>query len=277
MPEVTNQDIFQHKSSIMEGMSKALGFDIPVELTTLPSAGKLYPPDHPFHNSTGVQVRSMTAREEDLLTSSALHKSGQVINKLVESCLVNKSVKVDSLLTGDRDAILIALRVIGYGSEYKVKLECPECSENFSHTFQLNNLKIRPLGADPVKPNTNRFAYKLPLSKVNVEFKLLTCGEEREISATEDRKRKLESQAESKVTTRLFYCIQNINGEEDRGKIATITSNLRAGDSRALRSHIARISPAIDMTQNAECTHCGEVSEVDVPLAASFFWPDYGE
>jgi hypothetical protein len=271
---MSENDIFQNKSSRVEGMSKALGFDIPVELISLPSQGQIYPPDHPFHNVSGVEVRSMTAREEDLLTSSALHKSGQVINKLVESCLVTKGVDVDSLLVGDRDAVLIALRIIGYGSSYKVKLGCPECGESFNHTFELNKLRIQPIGAQPVVPGANRFSFQLPLSKAKVEFKLLTCGDEREMTVEEQMKKKLGSQAESKVTTRLFHHILSINGQEDRSKIATISSNLRAGDSRALRAYISKIEPTIDMSQNAKCTQCGVTSEVDVPLTATFFWPD---
>ena len=271
---MSENDIFQNKSSRMETMSKALGFDIPVELITLPSQGKLYPSDHPFHDTMAVEVRSMTAREEDLLTSTALQKSGQVINKLVEACLCNKSVNVDTLLTGDRDAILIALRVIGYGSSYKVKLGCPECEASFAHTFELNKLHIKSLGAEPVSPGVNRFTFQLPLSKAVVDFKLLTCGEEKEISVQEEMRKKIGTQSESKVTTRLFHSIISINGQEDRGKIATISSNLRAGDSRALRKYITKVEPTIDMSQSAQCTSCGATSEVDVPLTANFFWPD---
>jgi hypothetical protein len=271
---MSENDIFQNKSSRMESMSKALGFDIPVELITLPSQGKLYPSDHPFHDAEGVEVRSMTAREEDLLTSTALHKSGQVINKLVESCLCNKSVNVDTLLTGDRDAILIALRVIGYGAAYKVKLSCPECDASFTHSFELNKLHIKGLGAEPVSPGVNRFAFQLPLSKAAVDFKLLTCGEEKEMNVQSEQKKKNSAQPESKITTRLFHSILSINGQEDRGKIATISSNLRAGDSRSLRNYISKVEPAIDMTQDVQCASCGTVSEVDVPLTANFFWPD---
>lgn len=279
MNEAPNNDIFQSKQpSRLEGMSKQLGFDIPVESVSLPSEGKLYAPTHPFHGLDSVEVRSMTAREEDLLTSTALHKSGMVINKLVEACLLNKSVDIDSLLTGDRDALLIAIRIIGYGSEYKVKLICPECDASFPHTFQLNKLTIKHLGAEPMQPGINRFAYTLPLSKLTVDFKLMTCGDERDLTNQEERKKKiLDSQIEGRITSRLAASIIAVNGEEDRGKITKIATNLRAGDSRALRGYINKIDPKIDMSQDTKCTKCNTTSEVDVPLTSDFFWPEFDD
>lgn len=141
----------------MEEMSSKLGFDIPVESVSLPSQGKIYSSEHPFCNAENAEVRSMTAREEDLLTSPALLKSGQVINKLVESCLLNKSVKADDLLIGDRNALLVAIRIIGYGSEYTTKIRCPECDEQFNYGFQLDNLSIKRLQVEPSEPNKNLF------------------------------------------------------------------------------------------------------------------------
>lgn len=266
----------QEKPSRVEGMSKQLGFDIPVELVRIPSQGKLYPPEHPLANEEGVEVRSMTAREEDILTSPALHKNGTMISKLIESCLINKSIKVGTLLRGDRDALMIAVRIIGYGSDYKVKMPCPLCEEMFDNVFELNRLPVKECPVKSVQDGTNRFAYTLPLSKMPVEFKLLTCEDERDISQQAERKKKLGvAQSDSRITTRLFHQVLSINGVEDRGKLATMVSSLRAGDSMALRSCMVKAEPGVDMRQEASCPHCGGVSEVDVPLVASFFWPEF--
>ncbi len=268
--------IFQkEKSSRVEELSKRIGFDIPVEEVTLPSEGKLYPSDHAFHNVKGVAIRSMTAREEDLLTSSALLKAGTVIDKLIESCLINKSVKADSLLSGDRNALLVAIRVVGYGSEYKVKVKCPECDEQFEHPFVLNELKVKRLNAEPVVQGKNEFEYVLPLSKLRVHFKLLTGADEKIISQSDERKRKVTGLMETRVTNRLLHSIVSINGEEDRSKLSMIVSNLRAGDSRALRSYMDKVEPQLEMIQSCKCQQCGEESEVDVPIGASFFFPTF--
>lgn len=275
---MTDNSMFQsEKSSRVEELSKRLGFDIPVEEVTLPSEGKLYPSDHPFHNSKSVAIRSMTAREEDLLTSSALLKSGTVIDKLIESCLINKSVKSETLLSGDRNALLVAIRVVGYGSDYKVKATCPQCENQFPHNFELNKLQIKRLGAEPVAQGRNEFEYALPLSKLKVSFKLLTGADEKEISQSDERKKKVTGLLETRVTNRLLHSIVSINGEEDRSKLSLIVSNLRAGDSRALRKYMDKIEPQLAMAQFAKCTQCGEESELDVPIGANFFFPDFDD
>ncbi len=274
MTNISN-DIFRGNAGKIETISKQLNLDIPVELIALPSAGKLYPPDHPFHDQEAVEIRSMTAREEDLLSSQALIKAGTVVDELVKACLQDKSVDITSLLVGDRNALLVAIRVVGYGPNHKGKVTCPECSETFDHTFQLNQLPYKPLGAEPVGKYQNLFSYKLPLSGWNVTFKLLTVADERALNEIEDRKKKIGGQVENRVTNRLLYSILSLNGETDRLKIQTIISNLRAGDSRALRSYIDKIEPELNMTQDVKCRHCSVTSEVSVPLGANFFWPDF--
>lgn len=248
-------------------------FDVPVESVILPSEGKLYPHDHMLSGEKFVDIKCMTAREEDLLTSRALLKSGTVISKLLQSCLINKAVDPDMLLVGDRNAILIAIRVTGYGSDYKVRISCPSCDEQFDNDFSLSLLQINPLGAEPIEPGMNLFKYVLPLSKIPVEFKLLTGKDEKDISEETDKKKKIGSQ-ETVVTSRLFYSIVSINGDKDRGKIRRFVSTMRAGDARSLRQYIDKIEPDVIMKQPAKCPHCYEESEVNMPLGASFFWPD---
>ena len=272
----TDNSIFQSgKSSKLEGMSEKLGYDIPTEFVTLPSAGKLYPREHPLCDAEGVEIRSMTAREEDLLTSKALIKAGTVIDKLLEACITNKSIDARSLLIGDRNALLIAVRVVGYGEDYKAKVTCPECSELFQSEFSLGSLRIKPVGAEPLEPNTNLFAFKLPLSGLSVEFKLLTGQDEADISTAIERRRKTAGSTENNMTTRLLHNIVSINKETDKQKISTMIMNMRAGDARALRKYIDKVEPQIDMRQPASCTQCGAESEVNVPLGANFFWPDF--
>lgn len=269
-------NIFKQTNVRLETMSKELGMDIAQELCVLPSNGLLYPPEHAFHHLENVELRPMSAREEDLLSSRALIKKGTVITELIRSCLLNKSVDVDSLLIGDRNAILIAIRVSGYGSEYEVKIECPECGESYDNAFSLNGLTIKRLSAEPIVPNSNFFSFRLPLSGIEVQFRLLTGADDFLISQEADKKKKLGGQIDNIVTRRLFHSVVSMGGESDRGKLARLTQNMRAGDSLALRRYIDSIEPGVIMKQESVCKHCGVSSEVDVQLSATFFWPDLG-
>lgn len=249
-------------------------YNIPVDSISLPSKGLLYSSDHPLCNEASVEIRCMTAREEDLLTSAALVKNGTVLDKLMESCLLNKTVEPGSLLLGDRSAILIAIRVSGYGSNYSVKVKCPSCFQEFEHDFSLNGLTVKSLGAEPVESNTNVFQYVLPLSKSTVQFKLLTGNDETEINSAHDKKKKLGVQVENAVTSRLIHQILSVDGNSDKSVISKFINTMRAGDSLSLRKYINKISPDVNVKQTMSCKYCNEESEVGIPFGMSFFWPD---
>lgn len=250
------------------------GYQVPVELVSLPSRGSVYPIGHPLCNEEAVEIKAMTAKEEDILTSRALLKNGTLLTQLLKSCVLNKTIDPDDMLIGDRNAILVGIRVTGYGSEYKVKITCPECSKEFDNTFSLGGLKLKNLDVQPLQPNTNLFQFTLPSSGQLVYFKLLSGRDESEVSKVMESKKKLGSQIEAGVTTRLFQSIVSINGESDRGKILLLIQNMRAMDARALRKYIDEIEPGVDMTQKVVCASCDTESEVTMPLGMSFFWPD---
>jgi hypothetical protein len=259
----------------LESVSNAVGFDVPVESIPLPSRGLLYPPDHPLHCAETVDIKCMTAKEEDLLTSRALIKNGTVFSKLIQSCILNKSLNAEDLLTGDRNAILFGIRVTGYGAEYPVRISCPACEEEFEAEFNLGSLEIKHLGAEPIQPGVNAFSFVLPVTKKEVIFKLLTGTDERNMSqeATLTRK-KLGSAQQNTVTNRLFYSILQIGEVSDKAKLKYMIQNLPARDSRALRSYMDKIEPDLNMSQQVVCSACGEGSVVDIPLARNFLWPD---
>lgn len=278
--QAQQNEIFQPKppAQQMQETSKAAGYQIPVDSVTLPSKGILYPVGHALCNEESVEIKCMTAREEDLLTSRALIKNGTVLSKLLSACMVSMSVEPLDMLAGDRNAVLIAIRVTGYGADYSVKITCPDCSEDHDHTFSLGNLRIKTLPELPMQPNVNAFEFTLPMSDMHVEFKLLTGRDEQELSKAQERQKKmLGTQVENNVTGRLLACILAVDGDRDRGKIASIVKNMRAGDARALRNFMDKIEPGVDMKQFAKCPHCGEDSEVEVPLGLNFFWPDVGK
>lgn len=254
-------------------MKDDFGYEVPVELVPLPSGGIVYPEDSPLYGQNAVEVRAMTAREEDILTSKALIKKGTVITHLIKSCLTNKSVDVRNMISGDRNALMIALRVTGYGQEYKVDVDCPACGERSSQAFDLAELPVKQLSLEPVETGTNLFNFELPLTKKNVHFKFLTGKDEEEIMTMTARKKK-SGLGDNLVTTRLTYSIVSIDGTANRSKINGFIRNMPARDSLALRRHIDKTEPGIDMKSWMTCDSCLADSEVRLPLGAGFFWPD---
>lgn len=246
----------------------------PATAVPLPSAGKIYPPGNPLHGKELVEIKAMTAKEEDILTSRALIKQGKVLDVLLKSCVVDKTVDVDGMLSGDRNAALIAIRITGYGQQYTVDVTCPVCDEKSKHTFDLATLPIKRIGAEPVSPGTNEFSFVLPVSRKEVTFKLLTGADERELATILDRTKKSGGLVESLVTTRIFQQLLSVAGERDRNKISAMVRHMPARDSRELRRYMDQVAPGVDMKQVFACPACNEESEVDVPMGTEFFWPE---
>ena len=255
-------------------MADDFGYEVPVESVPLPSGGTVYPVDSGLHGKDTVDIRAMTAREEDILTSRALIKKGTVITHLIQSCLVDKSVDVNQMIIGDRNAIMTALRVTGYGSEYTVEVTCPACSEGSKQEFQLTELPIKRLEIEPMAEGANVFQTKLPLTKKSVHFKFLTGEDEAQLTVLMERNKKQGAHGENLVTTRLQHQILAIEGIKDRSKINTFIRNMPARDSLSLRKFIDKNEPGLGMKTWMDCPHCMESSEVRLPMGASFFWPD---
>ena len=257
-------------------MKDDFGFDIPVEAIPLPSRGLVYPSGDPLHLCETVEIRAMTAREEDILTSRALIKKGTVITELIKSCLVDKRIDVSKMLSGDRNALMVALRITGYGADYKVEIECPSCQTKSKQEFNLSDLEIKTLNLQPAVENQNLFEVTLPVTKKVVRFKFLTGADEEEILTIQERKKKVGGLTDNLVTTRLQFSISAVDGKTDKNLISTFIRSMPARDSLALRQIIDQNEPGIDMKSYMECPSCSESSEVRIPLGASFFWPDAG-
>ena len=255
-------------------MKDEFGLDIPTEIVPLPSQGKVYSKDSPLYNAVSVEIRPMTAREEDILTSRALIKKGTVITELIKSCLIDKRINPNDLIAGDRNAIMVALRITGYGQEYSVEVQCPKCSESSKQKFDLAMLPIKLLDKDPVNLNLNMFEYMLPRSKKKIKFKFLDGNDETQISKLQERYKKAGSKTSNLVTLRYRFQILAIDQITDATKIQMFISRMPAMDSRALRKYIDSIEPGIEMKNWMDCPMCDEQTEVRMPLGASFFWPD---
>ena len=254
--------------------NEASAFRVPTEFVPLPSFGLVYPPNSPLHNLKEIEVRYMTAIDEDILTSRSLLRSGKAIDAVLKNCILDARINPEELLSGDKNALITFLRVSGYGPEYKVEIDCPSCEETSKYEFDLSQLEMKTLDVEPIEQGENRFHIQLPTG-THIEFKFLNSAEEKEISDAQDRiKRSTNSPVDRNVTTRLKNTIISIDGNTDSSLINQYVDTLNVRDSRALRKYMEDNTPDIDMKQEFNCPHCGHRGEVDVPISVGFFWPD---
>ena len=254
--------------------SDIFNWEVPIETVPLPSQGKIYSEDNWFYNKETVDIKSMTANEEDILASQAYIKKGTVIDELIKSCVMNKSANVKDLLIGDKNALAMAIRITGYGSQYNCSVTCNNCRHVNDKVFDLSALPIKNLGAEPVEIGKNIFDFVLPVSKKKVYFKLLTTNDAETLNSTiASKKNLLGEMSIGAVTSNLESQIIAIDGVEDFAKIKKFIEIMPAFDSRALRGYMAKIQPGMDMTVGFTCEKCGTQSDVSLPITANFFWP----
>ena len=249
-------------------------YDFPTEVITLPSKGLVYPETNPLSRGQ-VEIKYMTAREEDILASQNLIKKGIVLDKLFESVVVDKDVNIGDIIIGDKNAILLATRILGYGSDYNVEVTDPFTGEN--QKVKIDLAKVQTKNIDETKLNrNNRYEFELPLLKKKIKFKLLTHKDEIDINAEIAALNRLTKGevASQDISTRFRYMIQEIEGNTDRAFINNfVKNNLLARDSKALREYVKTISP--DMNFNYEFTSdiTGETEALDIPFGVGFFYP----
>ena len=240
----------------------------PTEVIDLPSEGKVYSKESPL-SSGQLELKYMTTREEDILMSENLIKKGIVIDKLLDSLVVTKGVKSEDLILGDKNAVLVASRILAYGPEYTVEVTNPnDIDEKVEHTFDLSKCPFKELSKD-VDYSDNSFDFTTPVGKNKLKFKLLTGADETLIE--KDIKQSSKFGVSSDITTRLRYTVTEVDGDTKSSTISEFTQNLLARDSVALRGYIRDIAPDIDLTSEVEIG--GETVSVSIPLTVEFFWP----
>ena len=256
-----------------------LSYVTPTEFVELPSRGQFYSSDHPLHNQDTIELRFMTAKDEDILTSQALLKNGLAIDRLVSNLIVDKNINPDELLIGDKNALLLAARVSGYGSEYTVQVSCPSCAASQSHTFDLTAFENK----ESIQPDENStsgvaatgngtFTAVLPRTGFTAEFRLYTAQDEKNNiqSSVKRAKHNLENSASTDL---LKVLVVSVNGIADRTEVNNFIENMPAQDARHIRACVQVVTPNVDMTQSCECSSCGAVADMEVPFTSEFFWP----
>ena len=247
----------------------------PSEIVDLPSQGHFYDSSSPLSNGT-INLKVMTAKEEDILTNQNYIKKGIVLDKLIESLIVDKDVKLDDLLLGDKNAIFVATRRFAYGDSYgPLQIKCPSCRENNECIFNLGELNYKEIDFSKYEPNVNKFDVQLPYCKKTVTCKLLTSGDERQIENETKMLQKIKTGNTAEVTTRLRYTIVAVDGNTTKQDIQKFVENeLTSRDSLELRKLVKERTPDIDLNFNFKCEHCNHEERIGVPLTVQFFWPD---
>jgi len=258
-------------------------YKFPTEIVELPSKGLVYSEDNPL-SSGKVEMKYMTAKEEDILSTQSYIKDGTVLDRLLKSLLIGngngQSVKYDDLVVGDKNAIMIAARILGYGKDYKVNIIDPFSGEKQEEVIDLTEFENKPYdGSNQSELNKNEFEFTLPNSNREIIFQLLTESKEkyikRQIKNLTKASRKVGDKTSKELTTRLKTMIVSVDGETDKKYISSFVDNeLFAVDSRAIRSHIKEIAPDIDLTFEFISEETGERREMSMPMDTSFFWPE---
>lgn len=244
----------------------------PTEFVSLPTGGKLYPPGHPFYMREEVEIRFMTAKHEDILSSQSLITRGVVLDRLLENLLID-DVDVGTLYTGDRNAIFLAARITAYGSEYPSVITCPKCGEKHETDIDLNTFTCRGIDEDLEVTEDGTFILTLPKTQVEVELRYLNVKERDYLNKNADSRRN-NNLPETSRTDFLKMAIVSINSNTNKSSINSFISNMPAGDSLYIRREYAKISPDIDTKQDYHCPSCNKTTALEVPLGLSFFWPN---
>lgn len=247
-------------------------YEFPSEEVTLPSQGLLYAEKTGLKTGL-IQMKYMTAKEEDILTNVNFIKNGTVIDKLLQA-MVKSPINYNEILVGDKNAIMVAARVLGYGHEYTFKKPHPETGIVEEITIDLTELKDKTLDATLIKEGKNEFEFILPVSKTKITFKLLTHGDENKIEQELKGLKKINANSSPELTTRLKHTILSVNGDYEQQTIRQfVDQRLLARDSRALRNYIKDISPDVDFKISYKFKD-GYGEEDVLPFGIDFFWPD---
>ncbi len=261
-----------------------LNFVAPTEFVEIPSLGKFYREGHPLHGVTSVEIKQMTAKEEDILSSKSLLKQGVAVDRFLQSVLVDKKITTESLLVGDKNALIVAARCSGYGVDYSTTLTCPNCTAqteteiDLLEATQLNHGYIEKEAESPIEgvvgpTNLGNYLITLPQTKATFEVRLMTGKEEKAFTKRVETRRK-KKQGEAMMTDQFKIFTMSINGINIARQMYAFIDNLPVKDSRFLRAAYNQLSPALQLKHDFECGECGYEQEVEVPITAQFFWPN---
>jgi hypothetical protein len=254
-------------------LGNPMDFVTPTQFVQLPSKGR-YPEGHPLHGKDSIEIKYMTAKDEDVLTNRSLLKKGLAIDRMIQNLVKDKSINARSLYIGDRNAIIINARASAYGADYRTSVQCPACGETSKFEFDLaDHEEYHGDDFDGFDINDNKdgtFSLVLPLSGINARIRPLTGQDELEMLSQGSNK----EASENLITKQMKRFIVDLNGYTDAKTINYVADNMVAGDAKHIRHCFKLISPDIKIEQKFTCKHCEHEEAMMVPFGTDFFWPD---
>ena len=258
--------------SSVDASAAPLSFIVPTEHVLLPSGGKFYPSHHPLHNKDTIEIKQMTAKEEDILTSKNLLKKGVALDKLIQSLVVDKQINTDTLTIEDRNAIVVAARISGYGEEYITQVSCPECETKVKHKFNLAEKLENPVTPLEVPVGEDgTFSLTLPVTNWNIKCRALNGYDERIILKLSEEK-KNDKNGDSLLLQQLKMSVVEIQNVTDKNALVQALEAMPVKDSKYIRAMYERIVVPLNMTKTFSCDNCEYQTTLEVPLTADFFW-----
>ena len=245
----------------------------PTEMVNLPSKGWFYDSANPLASGE-VEVKYMTAKEEDILTSQNLIQKGVVFDKLLDALVVSK-IKLDDMLIGDKNAVLIAARVLAYGKNYEFDYIDPLTGEKGKGKFDLTKLEDKKVKFSKDDKGKNEFEFLLPASKRVLTFKLLTSGNEKAIDRELKSMKKMNKLTgiNPEITTRMKAAIVAVDGDREIQTVRKFVDNeFLSIDALKFRAHLAEMTPDVNMVYSQTISD-GSEEEMTVPMTVQFFWP----
>jgi hypothetical protein len=245
-------------------------YDFATEIVALPSEGKCYPESNPL-SSGQIELKYMTAREEEILSTQSLIKKGVVLDKLFEAIIVDKKVNPDDILLGDKNAIMLATRILGYGPEYKIEISLDN-GDKQEITVDLGKVQTKEIDFTKLSKD-NRYTFKTSTGN-EIVFRLLTHGDEKKIDMDVKAMQRLTKDGGNELTTRYRYMIVSVDGKDDTKSIADFINNrFLARDTKAFREYLKELQPDIKMEFDFTNPETGETEVRPIPMGIGFFWP----
>ena len=267
--QAPNLNVSPENNSPEQNMG-ALQYVVPTELVELPTRGVFYPEGHSLHNKQEIEIKTMTAKEEDLLVNKSLLQKGVALDRVLQSLIVDPRIRLEDLFIGDKNAIIVAARISAYGSDYNVNVSCPGCNVSQKYSFDLeeNNIRfIKDIDVEGVVlTERGTFRMVLPKSEAAIEVKLLSGHDEKQLLGKGKK-------SDPSLTQQFKTFITSVNNVEDRALVNQFIDVMPAYDSKYLRETYSKIIPNIDLTQYFECSNCGHSQDMEVPFTVEFFWP----
>lgn len=282
-PEIFEQFMKQQEQKAMQSVQPApqqtmttvnvSAYSVPTDFVDLPSQGRFYSESHPWYNKKTIEVRFMTTKEEDIITSPSYAQRGLIFDKLIESVSVDR-VSANTLLPGDKVAIILNCRKNAYGDDYEFRSVCGNCAEIYDKSIKISELEALDIDFDAYNiTQNNTFIVETPLSKNKVEYKLYDSEDEDYInSQTETRKKHNLPEDTVSITHRRL--IVSVDGDTNPTMINNFVSSMLLRDSRFLQKSYLAVKPDVDMSYEHTCEECGHLNKGGVPFGANFFWVD---